>query len=76
MPLSGIGPLGADRWDFHNVSVDVEFAQAGYCGMTHLQSGRICIRPARHTGSCDFRRRDEALAVLRARAVAARESRL
>lgn len=69
MPLTEIGPLGAGRADCHNVSIDVAFADAGLCGMTHLQSGRVCVRPARHTGSCDFRRRDEA-EILLARAQA------
>lgn len=49
-----------DRGDSHNASVNKELAAAGMCGMTHLASGRVCVRPARHQGSCDFRTREEA----------------
>jgi len=40
------------RLDLHNVSVDIVAAEAGRCGFTHLASGRVCLRPHRHPGSC------------------------
>lgn len=66
MPATPEQPCEPARADFHNVSVNVAFAAAGLCGMTHLQTGRVCVKPARHTGSCDFRSPHEALAFLRA----------
>lgn len=47
------------RLDVHNASVDPAYAACGLCGMTHLQTGRVCVRSAHHEGSCDFQpRRD------------------
>ena len=43
---------GRARLDLHNVSVDIVAAEAGRCGFTHLASGRVCLRPHRHPGSC------------------------
>jgi hypothetical protein len=40
------------RLDLHNVSIDIVAAEAGWCGFTHLASGRVCLRPHRHPGSC------------------------
>lgn len=40
------------RLDLHNVSIDIVAAEAGRCGFTHLASGRVCLRPHRHPGSC------------------------
>jgi hypothetical protein len=48
------------RSDIHNVSVDEQVAQAGLCGFMHLPSGRTCVLPARHPGSCSFRPHPEA----------------
>lgn len=48
-----------ERADLHNASVNAALARAGYCGMVHLCSGRICVREAHHTGSCAFCARDE-----------------
>jgi hypothetical protein len=45
---------GVPRSDIHNVSVDEHVASAGLCGFTHLPSGRTCVLPARHPGSCSF----------------------
>ena len=42
------------RADAHNASVNLPMAVAGFCGMTHLSTGRICVLPARHGGSCAF----------------------
>jgi hypothetical protein len=52
------------RNDAHNVSTDAILAMLGRCGMTHLASGRVCARPARHEGPCEFSVRDEAYASL------------
>jgi hypothetical protein len=38
----------------HNSEINTAAAQAHRCGMTHLASGRICLLPERHSGSCDF----------------------
>ncbi|MDA8298240.1 MAG: hypothetical protein M0004_16970 [Actinomycetota bacterium] len=47
------------RLDVHNASVDPAYAACGLCGMTHLQTGRVCVRTAHHAGSCEFQpRRD------------------
>jgi hypothetical protein len=45
---------GASRFDIHNTSVDERVAEAGLCGFMHLASGRTCVLPARHSGSCSF----------------------
>jgi hypothetical protein len=63
-----------ERIDVHNVSVDGELAAAGLCGMTHLPTGRVCVRPARHLGSCDFVAPEAARAELRGDAAARRQS--
>lgn len=56
--------IDRSRIDAHNSSVDAVLAEAGYCGMTHLPTGRVCVRPARHRGSCDFWDRERAVEVL------------
>jgi hypothetical protein len=35
-------------------------ARAGRCGNVHMATGRTCILPERHHGSCEFVRPDEA----------------
>jgi hypothetical protein len=45
------------RAESHNSQINTAAAQAHRCGMTHLASGRICLLPERHPGSCDFRQR-------------------
>jgi hypothetical protein len=45
---------GPVRDESHNSEINTAAAQAHRCGMTHLASGRICLRPERHSGSCDF----------------------
>ncbi|MDQ3764213.1 MAG: hypothetical protein M3460_22320 [Actinomycetota bacterium] len=52
------------RLDVHNRSVDESVAQAHLCGMTDLRTGRTCILPARHPGSCDFVSKDAALTIV------------
>jgi hypothetical protein len=49
-----------NRSDIHNVSVDETVAGAGLCGFIHLPTGRTCILPARHSGSCRFEPHPEA----------------
>ncbi len=66
---------GGERTDSHNASVNKELAEAGLCGMTHLATGRVCVRPARHSGSCDFRTREEAERLLARRESAAASTR-
>lgn len=45
------------RTDLHNAAVDLRSAEEGRCGAVHLASGRVCTRPARHSGSCEFQPR-------------------
>lgn len=47
------------RLDVHNASIDPVYAACGLCGMTHLQTGRVCVRTAHHEGSCDFQPRSD-----------------
>jgi hypothetical protein len=42
------------RLDLHNAACDEVVARAGLCATTDLRTGRVCIRRARHAGSCDF----------------------
>lgn len=44
-----------ERQDLHNPYVNEDAARAGRCGKVHMDSGRTCIRPHKHSGSCDFR---------------------
>jgi hypothetical protein len=55
----------ADRPFVHNASVDEAFAVRGACGQTHLASGRTCVLPHGHTGSCEFVPRDRAETLLK-----------
>jgi hypothetical protein len=50
-------PSGAVRDESHNTQINTAAAKAHRCGMTHLATGRICLLPERHSGSCDFRHR-------------------
>jgi hypothetical protein len=47
-----------DRPAVHNPSVDESLALRGACGQTHLPTGRACVLPYGHTGSCEFVPRD------------------
>jgi hypothetical protein len=61
LDLTGTGPMVGDphlRLDLHNVAVDAEMATAHLCGTFDLRTGRTCIKPARHHGSCRFVRAD------------------
>jgi hypothetical protein len=43
-----------DRLDLHNSSIEESAASAGHCGMTHLNTGRVCQEPHRHADGCAF----------------------
>ena len=51
------------RQDVHNSGVDTQLADAHLCGQTDLRTGRMCIKPARHEGTCEFLPKDAARAV-------------
>ena len=57
------GPDG--RQDVHNSGVDTQLAAARLCGQTDLRTGRMCTKPARHDGTCEFLPKDAARAVAR-----------
>jgi hypothetical protein len=44
----------AERREVHNVSVNEQVARAHLCGHVHLPSGRTCVLPVGHLGSCGF----------------------
>lgn len=46
------------RLDTHNRCVDEEVAAAGLCATTDLRTGRTCILPEHHRGSCEFASQD------------------
>jgi hypothetical protein len=48
------------RKGVHNSGVDTQMATAHLCGQTDLRTGRMCTRPARHDGSCEFGPKDNA----------------
>ena len=54
------GPDG--RQDVHNTGVDTQLAAAHLCGQTDLRTGRMCTKPARHDGTCEFVPKDAARA--------------
>ena len=53
-----------DRPSVHNASVDEAIAGRGACAQTHLPTGRTCVLPQGHTGSCEFVPRDRAALLL------------
>ena len=55
---------GADTSEMHNASVDEVAARQGACAQVHLPTGRMCILPHGHRGSCDFIPADAAYASL------------
>jgi hypothetical protein len=52
---------GAARDESHNTQINTTAAQAHRCGMTHLATGRVCLLPERHSGSCEFEHRQNDL---------------
>jgi hypothetical protein len=51
--------------EMHNASVDEVAARKGACAQVHLPTGRMCILPHGHQGSCDFISAEAAYASLR-----------
>ena len=47
------------RLDLHNSNIDFDAANAGRCGVTHLQTGRVCRLPHRHQSPCQLQSRHE-----------------
>ncbi len=57
LDLTSTGGMAADpddRLDLHNAAVDTRMADAHVCGTFDLRTGRTCIKPVRHHGSCQF----------------------
>jgi hypothetical protein len=52
--MATIGSGSLQRLDRHNPEIDDDAAEAGLCGMTHLPTGRRCLLPLHHVGSCVF----------------------
>jgi hypothetical protein len=44
----------SERPDLRSQHVREDVARTGRCGNVHLATGRTCILPERHAGSCDF----------------------
>jgi hypothetical protein len=42
------------RRDLNNISIAFAAANAGRCGFTHLDSGRVCQPPHRRLGPCQL----------------------
>ena len=40
--------------ELHNTIVDQNAARVGLCAQVHVPTGRICLLPYQHQGSCDF----------------------
>jgi hypothetical protein len=65
-PVPSVLPVsGGERPDLRSFHVREDVALAGHCGNVHLATGRTCILPERHQGSCDFVGPDDASAVAR-----------
>ena len=60
-PAGGMAADPDDRLDLHNSSVDKRMAEAHLCGTFDLRTGRTCIKPVHHHGSCEFIPVDSAL---------------
>lgn len=54
------GTKASERLEIHNTSVDEQVAHARLCGHVHLPTGRTCILPVSHPGSCYFTSPDQA----------------
>ena len=64
LDLTRTGGMAEDpdlRLDLHNVAVDARLAGAHLCGTFDLRTGRTCIKPVRHHGSCRFVAADSVL---------------
>lgn len=60
-PSGGLAGDPDDRLDLHNAAVDTRMAGSHLCGTFDLRTGRTCIKPVRHHGSCRFVPADSAL---------------
>ncbi len=60
-----MSPTNAKPLERHNSSVDEQVADAGVCGQLHLPTGRTCVLPASHRGSCRFEPPEVARTVVR-----------
>jgi hypothetical protein len=49
-----------ERPDIRSVHVREDVARSGRCGNVHMATGRTCILPERHHGSCEFVRPEDA----------------
>ena len=49
----------SERLEVHNASVDEVLAGDGACARVHLASGRVCLLPHDHGGSCEFTTPDQ-----------------
>lgn len=47
-------PRSGERLDLRSLHVREDVARTGRCGNVHLATGRTCILPERHQGSCGF----------------------
>jgi hypothetical protein len=43
-----------DRPDLSSLHIREDVAMAGRCANVHLPTGRTCLQPERHQGSCEF----------------------
>ncbi|MCB5282827.1 hypothetical protein BJQ89_02589 [Arthrobacter sp. ES1] len=48
------GNPSQDRPDASSSHIREDVAMTGRCGNVHLPSGRTCVLPERHQGSCRF----------------------
>jgi hypothetical protein len=54
-PAPSVLPVSSgERPDLRSFHVREDVAMEGRCGNLHLATGRTCILPERHPGSCDF----------------------
>ncbi len=61
-PEPTMHPEPDGRQDVHNSAVDTQLAAVHRCGQTDLRTGRMCAKPARHEGTCEFVPKDAARA--------------
>lgn len=63
VPESTMSEEPDGRQDLHNSGVDTQMAAAQLCGQTDLRTGRMCAKPSRHDGTCEFVPKDVARAI-------------
>lgn len=65
-PTTATGKAGSpadSRPDVSNATVREDLALTGRCALVHLPTGRTCLLPPRHQGSCEFHGPQEAESV-------------